>query len=402
MKEQSPFSPGRPVPIEYFVGRIDEIKRIERALRQSAQGTNQNIFITGERGIGKSSLASFARYLAEREHQFIGAHSFLGSARSVHDVCAIVFKQLLQASSGNTLFEKVKRTLTKYISSVDVFGLTVELSNDARSKESLLSNFLPVLREIIENIKEDRKGICLVLDDLNGIAKVPGFAHFIKSVVDEIATNQKWLTPLTLILVGTPERMDDLREQQPSISRIFEVVELSIMGPEESTSFFEKAFTSVGATLQEAATEIMVKYSGGFPVLLHEVGDAVFWEDRDSSIDIRDALFGVGVAAENVGRKYLDRQVYQTIKSKIYRSILTKIAAHRRIMSTDEQAIIRKEMLGKMSESEKKNFGNFIQKMKKLGVLKDGEDRGTYVFTNELYGLYIAMEAGERRFSVII
>lgn len=76
--KESPFTPGKPVPVEYFVARFDEIKRLERAIRQARSGRNENIFITGERGIGKSSLAGFIQHLAEKEYNFIGAHCFLG------------------------------------------------------------------------------------------------------------------------------------------------------------------------------------------------------------------------------------------------------------------------------------------------------------------------------------
>ena len=65
--KESPFTPGRPVQPEYFVARIKEIQRLERAIKQTVSGRNENIFITGQRGIGKSSLAGFIKYLAEKK-----------------------------------------------------------------------------------------------------------------------------------------------------------------------------------------------------------------------------------------------------------------------------------------------------------------------------------------------
>ncbi len=94
--KESPFSPGRPVPVEYFVARHKEIELIERAIRQTASGRNENIFITGERGIGKSSLASFARYLAEKDYNFVGAHCPLGGARGLEDVARTVFQSFME------------------------------------------------------------------------------------------------------------------------------------------------------------------------------------------------------------------------------------------------------------------------------------------------------------------
>ncbi len=49
---------------------------------------------------------------------------------------------------------------------------------------------------------------------------------------------------------------------------------------------------------------LIVRLSGGFPMLMHEVGDAVFWSDTDNQIDSTDAVSGVVEAAEVVGRKF--------------------------------------------------------------------------------------------------
>ncbi|MFH1574426.1 MAG: hypothetical protein ABIG68_10605 [Acidobacteriota bacterium] len=48
-KERSPFTPGRPVPVEFFVGRLPEIDRMVRSVRQVAQGKQENLFLGGER-----------------------------------------------------------------------------------------------------------------------------------------------------------------------------------------------------------------------------------------------------------------------------------------------------------------------------------------------------------------
>ena len=106
--KESPFSPGRPVPVEYFVARQKEIERIERAIQQASSGRNEDIFIIGERGIGKSSLAGFTRYLAEKEHGFVGAHCFLGGAKSLEDAIKAVFQRMLEECSDKSVFEKLK------------------------------------------------------------------------------------------------------------------------------------------------------------------------------------------------------------------------------------------------------------------------------------------------------
>jgi predicted ATPase len=62
----NPFYPGQPVPVEYFTGRMKEIQRIIRAIEQVENGKPQAVFLTGEYGIGKSSLAGFLNFFAEK------------------------------------------------------------------------------------------------------------------------------------------------------------------------------------------------------------------------------------------------------------------------------------------------------------------------------------------------
>ncbi len=67
MKGKSPFYPGQPVPVELFVGRSDQIKRIMiRGVKQVASGKPVAMYIQGEYGIGKSSIGGFTQWLAEK------------------------------------------------------------------------------------------------------------------------------------------------------------------------------------------------------------------------------------------------------------------------------------------------------------------------------------------------
>jgi len=182
--------------------------------------------------------------------------------------------------------------------------------------------------------------------------------------------------------------MSDLTKYQPSISRIFNVIELNSMNENETEEFYKKAFGSVDITMEQDTLPILTRYSGGLPVLIHEVGDAVYWEDSDSCINKDDAIKGIFQAAENVGRKYLDQQVYQTLLSETYRSILRKMGK----MPLGAK-FKRKELVKETNDSERRNFDNFRQRMEKLGVLTKGEIQGEYKLTNELFRLYVMIEA---------
>ena len=60
----NPFRPGSPVNPDMFVGRLGEVEQLEGALFQTKADHPSHFMITGERGIGKTSLLHYLRYLA--------------------------------------------------------------------------------------------------------------------------------------------------------------------------------------------------------------------------------------------------------------------------------------------------------------------------------------------------
>ena len=390
--KESPFSPGRPVQPEYFVARIKEIQRLERAIRQTVSGRNENLFITGPRGIGKSSLALFLRHLAEKEYSLIGSHCYLGGVKNLEKMMGVIFQRLLQDCTDKSLFNKLKEGFSTYIKGVTLFGVGLEFTEDTSQLRTLVNNFLPVLRQVYEqSMTSDKKGIVLILDDMNGITDVPQFSQYLKSFVDGLATSRKRL-PLLLILVGLPERRDEMIKHQPSVARIFDIVELPLMSEDESKGFFQDMFKKQNITIAEKALSLMVELSGGYPMLLHDVGDAVFWQDTNNHISETDAKQGIMEAARIVGRKYIDTKISKVLRSETYSSILWQMGKKLPLGATFR----RQELLKAVGEKEKKNLDNFLNRIKKLGLVDDAEVRGEYTFVNPLYHLYLWFEAKNR------
>lgn len=384
---ESPFTPGKPVPVEYFVARRKEIARLERAIRQTLSGRNENIFITGERGIGKSSLAWYAHHLAEKE-TLLGAYCYMGPAKSLEDVAGIVFQRLLEGCDKST-FEKLKEAFRKYIKSVNLPFVGVEFTNNKSDLRDLVNGFIPALRHVYESTKENGKnGLLVIMDDLNGVTDLREFSMFLKSTVDSIATSRRSL-PLLLILVGIHDRREDLLKHQPSVARIFDIIELPLMNESESREFFGKTFAEESITVSNEALSLMVQLSGGYPMLMHEVGDAVFWQDTDNNIDPGDAKLGIMEAARTVGKKYIDPQISKVLRSKTYSSILWRIGKKLPIGG----AFKRQELLKEIPADEQKNLDNFLNRIKKLGIVDDAEVKGEYRFVNPLFHLYVWYEA---------
>lgn len=385
--KESPFAPGRPVPVEYFVARHKEVERIERAIRQTLSGRNENIFITGERGIGKSSLAWYTHHLAEKE-TLLGAYCSVGPARSLEDVASTVFQRFLESCDKST-FDRLRESFHKYIKSINLPFVGLEFTDNKADLRDLVLSFIPALRRVHESAKENgKRGLLVILDDLNGVTDLPDFSMFLKSTVDGIATSREPL-PLLLILVGIPERREDLLKHQRSVARIFDIIDLPLMDESESREFFTRTFAEESVTVSNEALSLMVQLSGGYPMLMHEVGDAVFWQDTDNDIDVPDAKQGIMEAARTVGKKYIDPQISKVLRSKTYSSILWRIGKKLPLGG----AFKRQELLKEIPADERKNLDNFLNRIKKLGIVDDAEVRGEYRFVNPLFHLYVWYEA---------
>lgn len=387
MKENSPFTPGNPVPVELFVGRVKQIEEILRYVKQASAGRLENVFLSGERGIGKSSLAMFLSSLSIERENLLAMHVFLGGITSLEELVHRTFEQLLKQTKSEKWFNKISKYFGNYVEQVGLFGVSLKFNPPKEDLKTLVRNFPEALKNIMEKIKDEKKGLFIVWDDINGLSKTPDFANWYKSFADSIAIHYHKF-PVFIMLVGLPEIRDELSQQQPSLMRIFRVVDIEKLSNDETKEFFKKAFEEVNIKVNDEALEVMSNASGGLPILMHEIGDAVFLTDEDNIIDLDDVGQGVFSAASRIGKRYLDPQVYRAIRSERYISILRKIGEE---FSLSFQ---KSEIENKLNDNEKKVFNNFLRKMRELGVIEQDKDkeRGYYKFENELYPIYIYME----------
>lgn len=155
------------------------------------------------------------------------------------------------------------------------------------------------------------------------------------------------------MLIGLPEKRDILSNLQPSLMRIFRVIEIEKLSDKEVEVFLSQAFGKADIKVESDAMKLMVRYSSRLPILMHEIGDATFWIDIDGVINEKDAIRGVLAAAENVGEKYLDPKVYWAVRNPRYRSILRKLG------KPLSRSFKKRDVEIRLNEGEKKVFQTF-------------------------------------------
>ena len=194
--------------------------------------------------------------------------------------------------------------------------------------------------------------------------------------------------PLCILVVGLEERRQELVSKQPSLARVFELIDIAPWSDDEAIDFYRNSFDSVGAKIAATDLRQFVQLTGGVPILAHEIGDAVWRTARGLQIDSKEVREGISTAAELIGWKLVQPQVFRAIRSERYRSILRKRSGALRMRFR------RSELMERLSDHERRIMDNFLQRMKRLGALEtDPEVKGGYRFPNLLHTQYFWMES---------
>jgi hypothetical protein len=129
LKGRSPFYPGQPVPTELFVGRSDQINRLmQRAAGQVQLGKPATVFVQGEYGIGKSSIAAFLQRAAEAKYGLHPIYALLGGGESIEDIAVAIVQATIRSGAFNrTRSEKLKNWLAKYIGKQSLAGISFNM-----------------------------------------------------------------------------------------------------------------------------------------------------------------------------------------------------------------------------------------------------------------------------------
>ena len=174
------------------------------------------------------------------------------------------FDRLLKESMDKPWHEQIRNFFGNHVRKVGLFGVTLELSlQDSDLRRSPMTSCLP--SGGLWTVLRTTRALSFSSWMTSTVLRVPKFfANWLKSTVDEISTSQRKM-PLCILVVGLEERRQELVSKQPSLARVFELIDIAPWSDDEAMDFYRKAFDSVGAKV--AATDIrqLVRFTGGLP-----------------------------------------------------------------------------------------------------------------------------------------
>jgi hypothetical protein len=393
MTGSSPFRPTQIAPVELFVGRKIEIEYIvKRCIGQVAAGKPIQMFVEGERGIGKSSIVNYAIYVAERDYSLHSIYASLSAANDMERFAESVLAATVKSGAFHSARgERIRKWLAKYVKKVDAFGLSIELNEDAvhQSAASLLTvaSMQGFLSEAYSLLRDTGvKGIVLALDEINGIAADARFSSFLKGLVETNAISGGNI-PILLSLSAVSDRYRDMIKTNPAVERLFDVVHIGPLDDGDVESFFKIAFSTARIDVDPSGLQHLVRCAAGHPWIMHIIGDKAYWLNQQGRIGYLAATQAAEAAALVVGPRMINPDsLKDAMRTPEYRNLLHGIST----MGIWEPSFSKQQVIPAITESEP-TYNNFLQAMKRIGLIHKGDAAwGEWEFAHPLLRSYAA------------
>jgi Cdc6-like AAA superfamily ATPase len=240
------FTPAAPIDNKkLFSGRTSQLRDVIDAVNQRGQ----HAIIYGERGVGKTSLASvLEEYLPTAGTNVIAPRVTCDSTDDYDSVWRKVFNgiQTVQSRAG--------------------LGLRAD---EQRNTSSILENTAnPITPHTVQQL------LTVIGSGSIAIAIIDEFDRLVESgnaglFADTIKTLSDQSVPATLVLVGVADNVGQLIKEHLSIERALVQVRMPRMSPPELNEIVEKGVEAVGMSIDPAAAGWISSLSQGLPHYTH-------------------------------------------------------------------------------------------------------------------------------------
>ena len=384
----SPFEPGHPVSPDKFKGRKKDIIKIIRYLPKVVnKGIPQHFFITGKRGMGKTSFVKYIGNFAEDNYQMIHIYVNNEGSNTLDELIQNLVEKMFKEFNKETWGKKIINSFVDNIDEINIKGVGISLKNKPELVGNIKNNFADFLINTCKELK-DKKGIFIVIDDINGLSDTPDFANWYKGLFETLYFDEE-VIPVSFSLVSYQDKFEKLCNQNPSFARIFNLIEIDHLDDEDIKEFYLDTFCRYNIKFSEDKyLNEMVYYSWGMPLIMQQIGDAVFWNSLDGEIDENNAYSGIINAALELGNKQI-RNKLNKIKNPNSLGILYKLGKNEKMEFKNSEVKVF------LSDSEINAFDDFLNEMHDLDIIESvgKEDNGEYAFVNRLYFVYFLVIA---------
>jgi Cdc6-like AAA superfamily ATPase len=397
-KPENPFNPNSAVVPALFAGRTDTAISMLRKFRQVKSGQSSSFIFTGERGIGKTALAKFVKYMVTINEEDFENLNFITSYYAVEKdqdfgyVLQTSLNQLTDQLPDKTLDRLQKRVGDFFKNgkfAIGAFGAKVEMDKKEREvqkqhlKDVAVSIFTNILKGI-EEAEDPHNGILIIIDEAHNISDMSGIAMLLRNIATTLDING--LGRVSFLIIGYPHAIDLFFDGDPSAKRHFDNVFLDRMPLNEAKEILIKGFNEVNLKYDEKDLDNFIAYTGGYPhavqVLGHNVVEKVYGDEILNAHWIE----GVHLTAKELASKDFSN-LYKFNKKTTSKEVLMDILA------VVGKPVTRQELSSLTSD---KNLSRTINELRKIGAIKIDKNTSKISLSSMLFNMAILFHISDK------
>jgi uncharacterized protein len=268
-------NPATPVrSLQHLKGRDQQLEEIERAL----YAVGRHIFIFGDRGVGKSSLAATAAY----QYQSSDADPIFVSGSPDETFQSIIANIAIQALGRS----KTEQSKSQESSSFEFRGLKwssgYEISSiDLATQIKTISDATELLKQVAQKHSEKPTVVLDEFDTIPNPAERTKFASLLKQLGDQSIE-------LKFFITGIGQSCQELLGAHQSAHRQLATIELMRLSFEGRREIVQDAARAFDLELDDNVNWRIALISDGYPYYVHLLVEKMLWAAYDSeATDLR-------------------------------------------------------------------------------------------------------------------
>lgn len=339
----NPFKPNTMVHPNMFAGRGAELFALERMLIQTKLGNAQHFLISGERGIGKSSLLLVIRMMAcgklscsDQTLQFASVNVELEPANSYPDIIKVLGNELHKEMATHFVGKEAAKKTWEFLTRWQAAGVKYT-ATETRSLEphELLGDLTESIAKSLEQglASSAFEAILITIDEADKPGAKGELGQICKLLTERLT--KIGCDKVLIGLAGLPKLNGQLRASHESSPRIFQHLSLKPLEISERRDVISRGIETgnsqneVSTSITTEAADIISTLSEGYPHFIQQFAYCAFEADTDNQIDASDVYRGAqqeNGAFHQLGEKYFHELYWEQVGSDEYRTVLNAMA----------------------------------------------------------------------------
>lgn len=387
----SPYSPGDPVtrPGD-LIGRSEDFRNLLGLV-----SAGRNVLVTGERGVGKTSLLTAASGSLRNKDAGLDRRGEFGnpirtligfatcSDDTTIDSLADSLLRSLTRSSGLDLCATSKSSWTMK-ATVKVLEAGNEEERSATISRWAAARVVDAIGRVRRDGTHRTSVIAFFIDEADRPDRGVRLGTFTRNIKEAISA--EGLGPVAFVLAGQKQLMPRLQAEHPSVSRSYEVIWVPVLSSTDCEEIIRNGERATGTAFDDGIRLAIAKASKGFPAVVHRLADSCFRADSDGFVDLFDFEDGLAAAIDGFNRENR-MDAISRLAGPLGMEVVTLLATEfERCSPTNMASVLNRDH---------QELCSVLDCLCSAGVLEEIEKN--YAIRDHLVAAYVALETTRQR-----